>query len=151
MHALPDALQAVKELEDLDTMPREPEVHKYLHSRLEAFDTDTLYELHYMMITLGKVGQVGVGRRGPSFVPVAFSFVWGWLILARCGSGRSFQGVEYHSCCILPGVAAVHFDGCLRQGRYTDRFAFQDCCPCSASVAAAQVPPQILTWYFRLR
>lgn len=57
--------QAVQELEGLDTMPREPEVHKYLHSRLEAFDTDTLYELHYMMITLGKVALARRGSRGP--------------------------------------------------------------------------------------
>ena len=32
------------------------EVHKYLHKRLMAFDLSTLYELHYLMITLGKVG-----------------------------------------------------------------------------------------------
>ncbi|KAK9817100.1 hypothetical protein WJX72_009565 [[Myrmecia] bisecta] len=42
-------------LEDLDEYAPEPEVHKYLHSRLMGFDVDTLYELHYQMITLGKV------------------------------------------------------------------------------------------------
>ncbi|KAL4855186.1 hypothetical protein ACK3TF_004177 [Chlorella vulgaris] len=47
-----DAEQAV---EDLDDYAPEPEVHAYLHSRLLGFDVETLYELHYQMITLGKV------------------------------------------------------------------------------------------------
>ncbi len=47
--------EAVQALEDLERYPDEPEVHKYLHSRLTAFDLETLYELHYLMITLGKV------------------------------------------------------------------------------------------------
>lgn len=33
----------------------ELEVHKYLKERLSHFDFDTLYELHYLMITMGKV------------------------------------------------------------------------------------------------
>ncbi|KAK9909469.1 hypothetical protein WJX75_002712 [Coccomyxa subellipsoidea] len=48
-------LDAEEALEDLDRYAPEPEVHKYLHSRLMHFDLDTLYELHYQMITLGKV------------------------------------------------------------------------------------------------
>uniref|UniRef100_A0A1D2A9X5 J domain-containing protein n=2 Tax=Auxenochlorella protothecoides TaxID=3075 RepID=A0A1D2A9X5_AUXPR len=42
-------------VEALDDYAPEPEVHKYLHSRLVGFDVETLYELHYQMITLGKV------------------------------------------------------------------------------------------------
>ena len=30
-------------------------MHKYLQQRLMAFDHETLYELHYLSITLGKV------------------------------------------------------------------------------------------------
>ncbi|BDA42645.1 probable protein ROS1A at C-terminar half [Coccomyxa sp. Obi] len=48
-------LDAEEALEDMDRYAPEPEVHKYLHSRLMHFDLDTLYELHYQMITLGKV------------------------------------------------------------------------------------------------
>ena len=39
----------------VDKYAPETEVHKYLHSRLASFDIATLYELHYQMITLGKV------------------------------------------------------------------------------------------------
>ncbi|KAL3160951.1 hypothetical protein ABBQ38_009343 [Trebouxia sp. C0009 RCD-2024] len=39
----------------VDKYAPETEVHKYLHSRLASFDTASLYELHYQMITLGKV------------------------------------------------------------------------------------------------
>ena len=39
----------------MDKYAPETEVHKYLHSRLASFDTASLYELHYQMITLGKV------------------------------------------------------------------------------------------------
>ena len=42
-------------IEDLDDYAPEPEVHAYLRSRLLGFDIETLYELHYQMITLGKV------------------------------------------------------------------------------------------------
>lgn len=42
-------------LQDVDKYAPETEVHKYLHSRLACFDIATLYELHYQMITLGKV------------------------------------------------------------------------------------------------
>jgi len=47
---------------------------QYLHTRMMAFDHETLYELHYQMITLGKVsmhdcetsqcliGSTGTGR-----------------------------------------------------------------------------------------
>ncbi|KAL0042280.1 hypothetical protein WJX77_008246 [Trebouxia sp. C0004] len=40
---------------EADQYAPETEVHKYLHSRLASFDIATLYELHYQMITLGKV------------------------------------------------------------------------------------------------
>lgn len=43
------------ELMQVDKYAPETEVHKYLHSRLASFDTASLYELHYQMITLGKV------------------------------------------------------------------------------------------------
>jgi hypothetical protein len=56
-------LQAEQALEQLDRYPQEPEVHKYLHSRMMAFDISTLYELHYTMITLGKVFCHKVGAR----------------------------------------------------------------------------------------
>lgn len=39
----------------VDEYAPETEVHKYLHSRLAPFDVASLYELHYQMITLGKV------------------------------------------------------------------------------------------------
>ena len=42
-------------LQELDDYAPEPEVHKYLHSRLMHFDVPTLYEMHYNSITLGKV------------------------------------------------------------------------------------------------
>ena len=42
----------------VDKYAPETEVHKYLHSRLASFDTASLYELHYQMITLGKVSAV---------------------------------------------------------------------------------------------
>lgn len=42
-------------LVQVDKYAPETEVHKYLHSRLAPFDTASLYELHYQMITLGKV------------------------------------------------------------------------------------------------
>ncbi|KAK9786588.1 hypothetical protein WJX73_005236 [Symbiochloris irregularis] len=48
-------LDAEQALEDLDRYAPEPEVHKYLHSRMMHFPVTTLYELHYLMITLGKV------------------------------------------------------------------------------------------------
>lgn len=48
-------VQSEKSLEQLDRYPHEPEVHKYLHSRLMELDIATLYELHYLMITMGKV------------------------------------------------------------------------------------------------
>lgn len=48
-------LEAGHAIEDLDDYAPEPEVHAFLRSRLLNFPTDTLYELHYQMITLGKV------------------------------------------------------------------------------------------------
>ncbi len=51
--------QSEAALEELDQYPEEPEVHRYLHKRLMAFDHQTLYELHYLMITLGKVRGCG--------------------------------------------------------------------------------------------
>ncbi|GFR51460.1 hypothetical protein Agub_g13869 [Astrephomene gubernaculifera] len=48
-------IEAEATLEQLDAYPQEPEVHKYLHGRLMCFDQETLYELHYQAITLGKV------------------------------------------------------------------------------------------------
>jgi hypothetical protein len=56
-------LKSETALEDLDQYPDDPEVHKYLHKRLMAFDLSTLYELHYLMITLGKVRQGMLGRK----------------------------------------------------------------------------------------
>lgn len=47
--------QSEAALEHLEQYPDEPEVHKYLHSRMMSFDQETLFELHYLMITLGKV------------------------------------------------------------------------------------------------
>ena len=63
---LRSCLQSETALEDLDQYPEEPEVHKYLHKRLMAFDLSTLYELHYLMITLGKAshGECRAGERG---------------------------------------------------------------------------------------
>jgi hypothetical protein len=46
----------VRKVEDMDALLQEQEVHKYLHSRLMAFDYETLYEMHYAMISIGKVG-----------------------------------------------------------------------------------------------
>ena len=57
-----------------DQYAPETEVHKYLHSRLASFDIATLYELHYQMITLGKVGQSPLTAATPSSCPSA-SFV----------------------------------------------------------------------------
>jgi endonuclease III len=48
-------LDAAESIEELDDYAPEPEVHAYLRSRLLGFDVETLYELHYQMITLGKV------------------------------------------------------------------------------------------------
>jgi endonuclease III len=48
-------LDAAESIEELDDYAPEPEVHAYLRSRLLGFDIETLYELHYQMITLGKV------------------------------------------------------------------------------------------------
>ena len=49
--------------QELDDYAPEPEVHKYLHSRLMHFDVPTLYEMHYNSITLGKVWPSGVLSR----------------------------------------------------------------------------------------
>lgn len=59
MHVM-HRLQAWCLLQDVDKYAPETEVHKYLHSRLTCFDTGTLYELHYQMITLGKVPPLHV-------------------------------------------------------------------------------------------
>jgi endonuclease III len=48
-------LDASQAIEDLDDYAPEQEVHKYLKSRLLGFGFTTLYEMHYQMITLGKV------------------------------------------------------------------------------------------------
>jgi hypothetical protein len=49
-------LQSTDSLESVEMYPAEPEVHKYLLDRLtRVTDLDQLYELHYQMITLGKV------------------------------------------------------------------------------------------------
>jgi len=48
-------LDAAESIEELDDYAPEPEVHAYLRSRLLGFDIETLYELHYQMITLGKI------------------------------------------------------------------------------------------------
>lgn len=45
--------------------PAEPEVHKYLLDRLtRVTDLEQLYELHYQMITLGKVRHTHGGGGG---------------------------------------------------------------------------------------
>eukprot|EP00803_Ostreobium_quekettii_P008681 evm.model.scf_657.2 EVM.evm.TU.scf_657.2 scf_657:46933-64154(-) len=48
-------LEAQAGIEELEDYPSAMEIQKYLHSRAMAFDFPTLYELHYHMITLGKV------------------------------------------------------------------------------------------------
>ena len=51
----------------MDAYPQEPEVHAYLRTRLAPFDLPTLHELHYQMISLGKVVRgvcAGVFLRG---------------------------------------------------------------------------------------
>ena len=52
-----------------DQYAPETEVHKYLHSRLASFDIATLYELHYQMITLGKVGPSPLTASTPLTCP----------------------------------------------------------------------------------
>ncbi|EFJ48564.1 hypothetical protein VOLCADRAFT_90672 [Volvox carteri f. nagariensis] len=54
-------IEAEATLEQLDSYPQEPEVHKYLRSRLMHFDLETLYELHYQSITLGKLNPAEPG------------------------------------------------------------------------------------------
>jgi hypothetical protein len=61
MRRLLPCAQSEVAIQDLDQYPEEPEVHRFLHKRLMAFDVQTLYELHYLMITLGKVGLVMMG------------------------------------------------------------------------------------------
>ena len=58
-----------------DQYAPETEVHKYLHSRLASFDIATLYELHYQMITLGKVSLSPVKAATPLTCP-AISFMF---------------------------------------------------------------------------
>ena len=49
-------LESEHALEQLDEYAPEPEVHRFLHSRLAArLDVEELHELHFQMITLGKV------------------------------------------------------------------------------------------------
>ncbi|GMH44147.1 hypothetical protein BSKO_12081 [Bryopsis sp. KO-2023] len=48
-------LETVGNIEELDEYAPEEEVHKYLHKHIMHFDFAILYELHYQMITLGKV------------------------------------------------------------------------------------------------
>ena len=48
-------LESEHALESLDEYAPEPEVHRFLHARLMHFHPDALHELHYHMITLGKV------------------------------------------------------------------------------------------------
>lgn len=56
---VPCCVQAAESLESLDMYPAEPEVHKYLLDRLtRVTDIESLYELHYLAITLGKVGGI---------------------------------------------------------------------------------------------
>jgi hypothetical protein len=53
-------LQAAAALEQLESYPHEPEVHAYLLDRLtRVAGLEALYELHYLAITLGKVGLYG--------------------------------------------------------------------------------------------
>ena len=49
-------LESEHALEQLDEYAPEPEVHRFLHSRLAArLEVEELHELHFQMITLGKV------------------------------------------------------------------------------------------------
>lgn len=48
-------LDAEAGVEDLDEYAPEPEVHRFLRERLGEFGVAQLYELHYQLITLGKV------------------------------------------------------------------------------------------------
>eukprot|EP00210_Caulerpa_lentillifera_P002681 g2561.t1 len=48
-------LKTTEKIEDLDLYAPDLEVHKYLKKRLLHLDFEVLYELHYQMITMGKV------------------------------------------------------------------------------------------------
>lgn len=48
-------LKTIEKIEELDLYAPELEVHKYLKKRLLHLDFEVLYELHYQMITMGKV------------------------------------------------------------------------------------------------
>ncbi|KAL3701272.1 hypothetical protein R1sor_019294 [Riccia sorocarpa] len=50
-----EPLPEVKLLSELETYPVQENIQKYLWPRLCTLDQDTLYELHYQMITFGKV------------------------------------------------------------------------------------------------
>eukprot|EP01026_Neomeris_dumetosa_P024229 TRINITY_DN2023_c0_g2_i2.p1 TRINITY_DN2023_c0_g2~~TRINITY_DN2023_c0_g2_i2.p1 ORF type:complete len:479 (-),score=71.01 TRINITY_DN2023_c0_g2_i2:209-1645(-) len=47
-------LQVEQEVDEVDMFAPEPQVHRYLYHRLMEFDWNTLYRLHYLMITMGK-------------------------------------------------------------------------------------------------
>ena len=51
-------LEAAAALEELEEYAPEPAVYTYLRARLSCIDFEILYELHYHMITLGKVGRI---------------------------------------------------------------------------------------------
>lgn len=57
----------------VDKYAPETEVHKYLHSRLASFDTASLYELHYQMITLGKVSPCHPAAPDTLACPIPYS------------------------------------------------------------------------------
>jgi len=73
-----------------DQYAPETEVHKYLHSRLASFDIATLYELHYQMITLGKVGPSPVKAATPLSCPSTF-FVFAHFALFKPETSISIQ------------------------------------------------------------
>lgn len=103
--------QAAEALEALEVYPAEPEVHKYLLDRLtRVTDLDQLYELHYQMITLGKVRSTGAGGEGgDQLVGRCRGGVVGWgdedsLTNRHSGSACKTEATtsDQLTCCVLP-------------------------------------------------
>ena len=66
-------------MQELDDYAPEPEVHKYLHSRLMHFDVPTLYEMHYNSITLGKVSALPAVTRSRALQSSWLCSFNGWI------------------------------------------------------------------------
>ena len=109
-----------------DQYAPETEVHKFLHSRLASFDIATLYELHYQMITLGKVGLSFVKAATPlscrtiSFVFAHFSVFKAPILffnpkyLFCCGNSKSVTPGESKNMFLSWGHHSFHaYDGRL--------------------------------------